>query len=317
MKLEKKLRSLATLYRVNQGKHFDLQRFDPGDTAGLSAQVKNGSAELLQHSTEQLSDLQDKLFAQDRWALLLIFQAMDAAGKDGTIKHVMSGVNPQGCEVFSFKAPSAEELNHEYLWRTSRSMPARGRIGIFNRSYYEEVLVVRVHPELLEAQNLPVECMNNGNIWQERFDDICAFERYATRNGVVIRKFFLHVSKEEQKRRFLARLDQPEKNWKFSAADVHERRFWRQYQDCYQDMIRHTAAKHAPWFIVPADHKWFARLVVSSVVVHALQQLNLSYPEVSQEKRRSLAAARKELESEGKTKTKKKAAAKSSASRSS
>jgi PPK2 family polyphosphate:nucleotide phosphotransferase len=301
MKLDKKLRSLATLYRVDHGKQFDLRKFDPADMAGFSAELKNGSDELLQHSTQQLADLQDKLFAQDRWALLLIFQAMDAAGKDGTIKHVMSGVNPQGCEVFSFKAPSAEELNHDYLWRSARCMPGRGRIGIFNRSYYEEVLVVRVHPELLEAQNLPADCVTK-NIWNERFEDISAFERYATRNGVIIRKFFLHVSKEEQKRRFLARLEEPEKNWKFSANDVQERRYWSQYQSCYEDMIRHTAAKHAPWIVVPADHKWFARLVVSSVIVHALEELKLSYPEVSPEKQRSLAAARRELEANGKSK---------------
>jgi PPK2 family polyphosphate:nucleotide phosphotransferase len=296
MKLEKKLRSLATLYRVDRGKQFQLRNFDPGDTAGLSEEIKGEAGQLLQHSTQQLAELQDMLFAQDRWALLLIFQAMDAAGKDSTIKHVMSGVNPQGCQVFSFKAPSAEELAHGYLWRTSNCVPGRGKIGIFNRSYYEEVLVVRVHPELLEAQRLPPACIS-GKIWQERFEDISAFERYATRNGIAIRKFFLNVSKAEQKRRFLSRLDEPEKNWKFSAADVRERRFWNDYMRNYEEMIRETSSKHAPWIVVPADHKWFARLVVSSVIVHALAEMELSYPQVSDDKRRALAAARRELES--------------------
>lgn len=299
MKQEKELRSLATLYRIDQGKKFRLQDFDPGDTAELPKEFKKESEELLQRSTQLLAEMQDKLYAQDRWGLLLIFQAMDAAGKDGTIKHVMSGVNPQGCQVFSFKTPSAEELAHGYLWRTSKCVPERGKIGIFNRSYYEEVLVVRVHPELLEAERLPKACLN-GNLWKERFEDISAFERYATRNGIAIRKFFLHLSKEEQKRRFLSRLDEPEKNWKFSAADVRERRFWDDYQQKYEDMIRHTASKHAPWIVVPADNKWFARLVVSSVIVHALQDMKLTYPKVSTEKRRALAAARRELEAKGK-----------------
>jgi PPK2 family polyphosphate:nucleotide phosphotransferase len=228
---------------------------------------------------------------------------MDAAGKDGTIKHVMSGVNPQGCEVTSFKAPSADDLAHGYLWRTSKCLPGRGKIGIFNRSYYEEVLVVRVHPELLEAQRLPAECVND-KIWKERFEDISAFERYATRNGTAIRKFFLNMSKEEQKRRFLARLDEPEKNWKFSPADIRERGFWDEYQKYFEEMIRHTSSKEAPWIVVPADNKWFARLVVSSAIVHALEGMNLSYPAVSAEKRRGLEAARRELE--GKVKPKKK-----------
>jgi PPK2 family polyphosphate:nucleotide phosphotransferase len=299
MKRAKKLRSLATLYRINHGKNFRLRDFDPGDTAGLSEEIKEESELLLQHSTEQLAELQDKLYAQDRWGLLLIFQAMDAAGKDGTIKHVMSGVNPQGCQVFSFKAPSQEELDHSYLWRTSNCMPARGRIGVFNRSYYEEVLVVRVHPELLEAQCLPPSCVSD-KIWKERFEDISAFERYATRNGIAIRKFFLNLSKEEQKRRFLARLDHPEKNWKFSAADVRERRFWKDYQKNYEDMIRQTSSKDCPWIVVPADKKWFARLVVSSVIIHALEDMNLSYPEVSDQKRRDLAQVRRELEGKAK-----------------
>jgi PPK2 family polyphosphate:nucleotide phosphotransferase len=297
MKLKTKLRSLATLYRVEDGKGFSLRKCDPGDTAGFSKDAKGEAEELLRHSTEQLAELQDMLYAQDRWALLLIFQAMDAAGKDSTIKHVMSGVNPQGCEVFSFKAPSNEELDHDYLWRTSRVMPARGTIGIFNRSYYEEVLVVRVHPQLLQAQKLPPECVDK-KIWKQRFEDISAFERYAARNGTVIRKFFLHVSRQEQKRRFLARLDEPEKNWKFSADDVRERSSWDDYQRCYEEAIRQTASKHAPWFVVPADHKWFTRLAVSSIVVHALEEMKLSYPKTSPEKRRGLAAARRELEGE-------------------
>jgi PPK2 family polyphosphate:nucleotide phosphotransferase len=301
MKQEKRLRSLATLYRVDGGKKFRLQDYDPGDTNGLPKEYKEEAESLLQHSTQQLAELQDMLYAQDRWGLLLIFQAMDAAGKDGTIKHVMSGINPQGCQVFSFKTPSAEELDHGYLWRTSKSVPGRGKIGIFNRSYYEEVLVVRVHPELLEAERLPESCVKDG-IWEERFEDISAFERYITRNGIAVRKFFLNVSKEEQKRRFLSRLDEPEKNWKFSASDVRERGFWDEYQANYEDMIRQTSSKHAPWIVVPADNKWFARLVVSSVIVHALEEMKLSYPEVSDEKRRELAAARRELEGKAKPK---------------
>jgi len=293
------LRSLATRYRIDEGKKFRLRDFDPGDTAGLPKEFKEDSKQLLQRSTELLAELQDKLFAQDRWGLLLIFQAMDAAGKDGTIKHVMSGVNPQGCQVTAFKSPSAEELAHGYLWRTSKAMPGRGKIGIFNRSYYEEVLVVRVHPEMLEAQQLPESCIS-GKIWKERFEDITAFERYATRNGIAVRKFFLNLSKEEQKRRFLARLDQPEKNWKFSAADVRERGYWDEYQENYEEMIRHTSSKEAPWLVVPADNKWFTRLVVSSVIVHALQEMALSYPVVSDEKRKALAAARRELDGKGK-----------------
>jgi len=256
----------------------------------------------LERSTRQLAELQDMLYAQDRWSLLLIFQAMDAGGKDGTIKHVMSGVNPQGCEVNSFKAPSAEEIDHDFLWRTSRRMPPRGKIGIFNRSYYEEVLVVRMHPELLSAQRLPDVCVS-GNIWKQRFEDILGFERYAARNGTVIRKFFLNISAEEQKQRFLARLDVPEKNWKFSAADVRERRHWNDYMRVYEDMIRNTATSHAPWYVVPANHKWFARLVVSSVIVDTLQHLRLSYPKVSKEKRQSLAAARRELEGGSRSKS--------------
>jgi PPK2 family polyphosphate:nucleotide phosphotransferase len=299
MKKEKKLRELATRYRVDHGGKFSLKDYDPTETAGLGKEFKDEAADLLQHSTCQLAELQDKLYAQDRWGLLLILQGMDAAGKDGTVKHVMSGVNPQGCDVHSFKSPSAEELSHGYLWRTSRVLPARGHIGIFNRSYYEEVLVVRVHPDLLAAQRLPEACVSR-DIWKERFADISCFERYATRNGIAIRKIFLHMSKAEQKRRFLARLDLPQKNWKFSAADARERGFWDDYQSAYEDMIRHTASKHAPWIVVPADNKWFSRLVVSSVVVHALDDMKLAYPEVTPQKRRELLAARRELEGKGK-----------------
>jgi PPK2 family polyphosphate:nucleotide phosphotransferase len=302
MKQEKKLHSLATHYRVDDGKKFRLQECDPDATAGLSEEFKEESEQLLARSTELLAEMQDKLYAQDHWALLLIFQAMDAAGKDGTIKHVMSGVNPQGCQVYSFKSPSSSELDHGYLWRTSNAMPARGRIGIFNRSYYEEVLVVRVHPEMLEAERMPEACRSD-QLWKERFEDISAFERYAVRNGTAIRKFFLNISKAEQKKRFLARLDAPEKNWKFSAADVRERGFWEEYQQNYEDMIRHTSSKHAPWIVVPANNKWFARLVVSSAIVHALKDMKLTYPDVTDEKRRELAAVRRELE--GKRKPKK------------
>jgi PPK2 family polyphosphate:nucleotide phosphotransferase len=237
------------------------------------------------------------LYAQDRWSLLLIFQAMDAAGKDGTIKHVMSGVNPQGVQVYSFKAPSAEELDHDFLWRSMRCLPERGRIGIFNRSYYEEVLVARVHREVLARQKLAPELVTK-RIWQERYEDIHSFERYLTRNGTVIRKFFLHVSKGEQKKRFTARLDEPEKNWKFSANDVIERRYWKDYQRAYEDAIRATATPEAPWYVVPADNKWFTRLVVAAAIVDALAELDLHYPKVTAAQRKALAAARRELEAE-------------------
>jgi PPK2 family polyphosphate:nucleotide phosphotransferase len=234
--------------------------------------------------------LQDKLYAQDRWALLLIFQAMDAAGKDGAIKHVMSGVNPQGCQVYSFKTPTSEELDHDYLWRTIWRLPQRGRIGIFNRSYYEEVLVVRVHPELLRNERIPSSLVAK-NIWEDRFEDICALERYLSRNGIVIRKFYLNISRKEQKRRFLARLQEPEKNWKFSAADVREREYWDDYMRAYEDMIAHTATKHAPWYVIPADNKWFTRLVVAATIIDALEELSLSYPKLDGEQRKQLQAA--------------------------
>jgi PPK2 family polyphosphate:nucleotide phosphotransferase len=282
-------------YRVDKGKKFRLADHDPDNTNGLTNEFKDEAKELMQRGVGLVADLQDKLYAQDRWAVLLIFQALDAAGKDSAIKHVMSGVNPQGCQVYAFKTPSHEELDHEFLWRTTRCLPERGRIGIFNRSYYEEVLVVRVHPELLARQQLPEELVTD-RIWEERFEDIAAFERHLGRNGVCIRKFFLNVSKKEQKKRFLARLDEPEKNWKFSAADVAERRHWDDYQQAFEDMIRHTATEQAPWFVVPADHKWFTRLVVMGTVVDALQGLNLAYPKVTAQQRRELQAARAELE---------------------
>ncbi len=283
-------------YRITNGKKFRLKDFDPGDSGGL--EFKEKAAELLRAGVERLAELQDKLYAQDRWALLLIFQAMDAAGKDGTIKHVMSGVNPQGCQVFSFKAPSPEELDHDFLWRTNRGLPERGRIGIFNRSYYEEVLVVRVHPEFLHAQKLPLSVVGK-DVWKQRFEDINAFERYVTRNGIVVRKFFLHVSRKEQKKRFMERLDKPDKNWKFSAADVREREHWDEYMDAYEDAIRHTATEHAPWYVVPANKKWFTRLVVAAAVIDALEDLDLQYPKVDAKQRKDLEVARALLEKEG------------------
>jgi PPK2 family polyphosphate:nucleotide phosphotransferase len=287
-------RTLFSPYLVTDGSRFRLREIEPDDTGDLPADAKGRSRDLLAKSTETLAALQERLYAQDRWGLLLIFQAMDAAGKDGVIEHVMSGVNPQGCQVHSFKAPSAEELDHDFLWRTSRALPERGRIGIFNRSYYEEVLVVRVHQGILQGQKLPPELVTR-RIWKERLEDITAHERYLARNGYVIRKFFLHVSKAEQKRRFLARLDTPEKNWKFSAADVEERRYWKDYMAAYEDAIRATAAPHAPWVVVPADQKWFTRLVVSSVIVDALERLDLKFPEVGAARRAELEQARQLL----------------------
>ncbi len=296
-KLVKQAREFARSFRVDDGKKFRLKEFAPGETLGLKHRegIKDLAAETLQEEIELLSAMQDKLYAQDRWGLLLIFQAMDAAGKDGTIKHVMSGINPQGCQVYSFKAPSPEELDHDFLWRTSRCLPERGRIGIFNRSYYEEVLAVRVHPEFLEKQRLPPSLLTD-RIWKERFEDISSFERYATRNGIAIRKFFLNVSRDEQKKRFLERLDNPDKSWKFSMADARERERWDDYMAAYEDMIRHTASGHAPWYVVPADNKWFTRLVVAAAVIEALDDMNLAYPKVDDEKRKELEAARSMLE---------------------
>ena len=283
---------LAKAYRVENGKHFRLKDFDPADTGHWRA--KEHADQALQEGIARTAELQDKLYAQDSWALLLIFQAMDAAGKDGAIKHVMSGVNPQGCQVYAFKTPSSQELEHDFMWRTARCFPERGHIGIFNRSYYEEVLIVRVHPEILKGQKTPASLVGK-NIWQERFEDIRGYERHMARNGTVIRKFFLNVSKKEQKRRFLARLEEPEKNWKFSAADIHERKYWDDYQAAYEDMIRNTASEHAPWYVVPADNKWFTRLAVSAVVVDTLESLNLCFPKVDEAKRKELEAAKKML----------------------
>jgi PPK2 family polyphosphate:nucleotide phosphotransferase len=283
---------LAKTYRVESGKHFRLKDFDSADTGHWHS--KEHAEEALQQGIARTAELQSELYAQDNWALLLIFQAMDAAGKDGAIKHVMSGVNPQGCQVYSFKTPSDIELQHDFLWRTTHCLPERGHIGIFNRSYYEEVLVVRVHPEILKNEKTPPFLVGK-KIWEERFEDIRSFERHMARNGTVIRKFFLNLSKKEQKQRFLARLDEPEKNWKFSAADIHERKYWDDYQDAYEDMIRNTATEEAPWYVVPADNKWFTRLVVSTVVVDTLESLELSYPKVDEAKRKELEAAKKIL----------------------
>jgi PPK2 family polyphosphate:nucleotide phosphotransferase len=283
---------LVRPYAVTEGKGFRLKDFDPADIGDFSS--KEHSDDLLQKGIIQLASLQQKLYAQNRWGLLLIFQAMDAAGKDSAIKHVMSGVNPQGCQVYSFKPPSREELDHDYLWRTARCLPERGRIGIFNRSYYEEVLVVRVHPQVLANERIPAEQVGN-RIWKDRFQDIHAFERYLWRNGFMVLKFFLNVSKKEQKRRFLERLDQPEKNWKFSAADVQERKYWDDYMQAYQEAIRNTASQHAPWYVVPADNKWFTRLVVAAAVVDAMQRLKLAYPALDPRMKKELQAARARL----------------------
>jgi PPK2 family polyphosphate:nucleotide phosphotransferase len=284
-------------FRVTDGDGFRLEDIDPGDTGDLEAEDKPQAVEALALGVETLAELQDRLYAQDRWAVLLIFQAMDAAGKDGTIKHVMSGVNPQGCQVFSFKAPSAEDLDHDYLWRCLKHMPERGRIGIFNRSYYEEVLAVKVHEALLAKQKLPPSLVGK-SIWKQRYEDIRNVEQYLARNGIAICKFFLHVSRKEQKKRFLERLDNPDKNWKFSLADARERGYWDDYQEAYQDMIRATAAKHAPWYVVPADKKWFTRVVVAAAVIDALGSLELEYPAVDKAKKEELAAARAALEGE-------------------
>ena len=283
-------------YRITKGKGFRLKNFDPGDTSGLVLD-KGEAAELLQRGTEWLAEEQDMLYAQDRWSLLLVFQAMDAAGKDGTIKHVMSGVNPQGCQVFSFKQPSSEDLSHDFLWRYSKRLPERGLIGIFNRSYYEEVLVVRVHPEILRRQNLPAPLVSK-RIWDERLFDIAHFEDYLTRQGTVILKFFLHLSRKEQRKRFLARLDRPDKHWKFSPSDVHERKFWDDYMHAFEEAIGATATEHAPWYIVPADNKWFTRLVVAAAIVEAVEKLDLAYPTVDPEKRRELQTIRAALSRE-------------------
>jgi len=290
------MRGLIKPFRVTNGRRFRLKHFSPDDTSGIES--SDDAAKLLARQLDSLWEQQEKLYAQGTWAILLIFQAMDAAGKDSTIKHVMSGINPQGCSVSSFKAPSAEELGHDFLWRTTLRLPERGHIGVFNRSYYEEVLVVRVHPEILGAQRLPPAVMSK-RIWRERFEDITCFERHLQRSGVAVLKFFLHVSKDEQKKRFLDRLDTPSKNWKFALGDVRERGLWREYMEAYEDMIRHTATPEAPWFVVPADHKWFARLVVSAAIVDAMKKLDLRFPTVDRAQKKTLKAAEAALRRKG------------------
>jgi PPK2 family polyphosphate:nucleotide phosphotransferase len=297
MKMSKVLsisHDIAKPYRVDGQKKFRLKDYDPADTAKFTSADKPRAKEALTIGIEALSELQDMLYAQDRWAVLLIFQAMDAAGKDGAIKHVMSGVNPQGCQVYSFKAPTSEDLDHDYLWRCIKRMPERGRIGIFNRSYYEETLVVRVHKQILENQKLPPSLITK-DIWDDRFEDIRNFEKYLTRNGVIIRKFFLNVSRDEQKKRFMERLDHPEKNWKFSAADVKERGYWDQYMEAYQDMIRNTSTPDCPWYVVPADNKWYTRIVIAAAIIEALGSLKLHYPKVNAATREELRLAREKL----------------------
>jgi PPK2 family polyphosphate:nucleotide phosphotransferase len=290
----KRARSVSEPFRVTDGRKFRLKDIDPGDTLHLKSEDKPAAKEALAHGIATLAELQDQLYAQDQWGVLLIFQALDAAGKDGAIKHVMSGVNPQGCQVFSFKGPSPEELDHDFLWRCMKCLPERGRIGIFNRSYYEETTAVRIHPEFLRGQKLPPRLVTD-KIWDQRFKDISNFERYLTRNGIVVIKFFLHLSKDEQKKRFLARLDRPEKNWKFSINDAKERGYWNDYMKAYEDTIRNTATDYAPWYVVPADNKWFTRVVVAAAVIEALASLDLAYPAVGKEKLKELDAARQAL----------------------
>jgi PPK2 family polyphosphate:nucleotide phosphotransferase len=291
----KQARRFSKPYRVDGSRRFRLKDIDPDDRGDLSKEDKPRAQEALQQGVQAIAQLQDRLYAQDRWAVLLVFQAIDAAGKDSAIKHVMSGVNPQGCQVYSFKAPSPEDLDHDFLWRCTKALPERGRIGIFNRSYYEEVVVVRVHPELLRKQKVPPELLKSKNLWKERSRDIRNFESYLTRNGTLVRKFFLHVSKKEQEKRFRERLDKPEKNWKFSAADLHEREHWRDYQDAYEDMIRWTATPEAPWYVVPADNKWFTRVVVAAAIVDALADLDLKYPTITKQQRQEIEEAKKVL----------------------
>jgi PPK2 family polyphosphate:nucleotide phosphotransferase len=290
----KRSKSIAEPYCVTDGKNFRLKDVNPADTQGLKSEDKPRAKEALRVGVEALAGLQDMLYAQDRWSLLVIFQAMDAAGKDGAIKHVMSGINPQGCQVFSFKSPSAEELDHDFMWRCLKQLPERGRIGIFNRSYYEETTAVRIHPEFLASQKLPPEVVKK-DLWDERFRDIRNFEKYLTCNGVVVRKFFLHVSKGEQKKRFLERLDNPAKNWKFSSNDANERKYWKDYMKVYEETIRNTATDYAPWYVIPADNKWFTRLAVAAAVITTLASLNLAYPTISKDKVKELESARQAL----------------------
>ncbi len=295
MKIKKMVKEAAEIsepFRITKGEKFRLKGYDPADTGGLKDKEK--ALKTLQRGVELLSHFQEKLYAQDRWAMLMIFQAMDAAGKDGAIKHVMSGINPQGCSVTSFKAPSSEELDHDYMWRAHKAIPERGKIGLFNRSYYEEMLVVRVHEEILGAQHLPKELIGK-DIWATRCEDINNFEKYLANNGVIVLKFFLHLSKGEQKKRFLERLEMPEKNWKFSLADVKERSCWKDYQKVYQEMIQNTASKHAPWYVIPADNKWFTRLAVASAAIEALDSLDLQFPEVDKDKKKELEKVREAL----------------------
>ena len=300
MASKKSLRGISRFlepYRITSGKGFRLKDHDPADTGGLDSEDKPEAKRMLASGVERMAELQERLYASDEWGMLLVFQAMDAAGKDGTIKHVLSGVNPQGCQVHSFKQPSAEERDHDFLWRTQRAAPERGRIGIFNRSYYEEVLVVRVHPQILAGQRIPSRLVSR-NVWDERLEDIAAYERYLARNGFAILKFFLNVSRKEQKRRFLERLDDPEKHWKFSTTDVRERAHWKGYMSAYEEAIRATATEHAPWFVVPADQKWFTRLVVAAAIVETLEGLDLAFPRVPDSKREELALARAQLAKE-------------------
>ncbi len=292
--LIRKARDLSDPFRVNHGHKFRLRDFDPGDTLHLESEDKPRAKEGLQAGVEALAELQEMLYAQDKWAVLLIFQAMDAAGKDGAIKHVMSGVNPQGCQIYSFKAPTSEDLDHDYLWRCMKCLPERGRIGIFNRSYYEETLVVRVHPELLHKQKLPPKLITK-HIWDERYEDIRSFERYLSRNGVLVRKFFLNVSKKEQKNRFLERIDNKDKNWKFSTADANERGHWDGYMKAYEEMIRNTSTKEAPWYVIPADNKWFTRLAVAGAIIDGLDSPDLQFPRVGPAQLKELAATKRRL----------------------
>ena len=291
----RRARKLAKRYRISDGQDFRLKHIDPSDTGKLDREDKATAQEMLTTGIEALAELQERLYAQDRWAVLLIFQAIDAAGKDSAIKHVMSGVNPQGCQVYSFGVPSANDLDHDYLWRCLSVLPERGRIGIFNRSYYEEVVAVRVHPEFLARQRVPESLLNDKDLWKHRFEDICNVEQYLSRNGVLVRKFFLHVSKKEQRKRFLERLDKPEKHWKFNPEDLKERERWNDYHAAYQDMIRATATRHAPWYVVPADHKWFTRLVVAAAIIDGLSSLDLRFPEVTPSQQREIARARRLL----------------------
>ncbi len=291
-RLVKEAERIVSPYCITDGKKFRLKDFDPADTNGIKS--KKAAQSMLESSSQMLAEMQEKLYAQDVWALLLIFQGMDAAGKDGAIKHVMSGINPQGCDVHAFKTPTNEELDHDFMWRAHKAMPGRGKIGIFNRSYYEEVLVVRVHPPLLKAEKLPDELITK-HIWEDRYEDINAFEKFLARNGTIIRKFFLHVSKEEQKKRFLERLEDSKKNWKFSMDDIKERKFWDDYQEAYEEMVQNTATKRAPWYLIPADNKWYGRLVIASAIIEVLNGLDLKFPDVDEEKKKELDAIQQAL----------------------